>query len=113
MLQAIMFLNQATLITNYQNTNLETALKKNKIHVHAKILQLHLILCNPLDYTACQPPLSVGFSRQRYWGGLPCPPPGDLPESGIEYMSLLSPAMAGSFLLLAPPGKHRHKYIEV
>ena len=33
---------------------------------------------------ACQAPLSMGFSRQEYWRGLPCPPPGDLPKSGIE-----------------------------
>ena len=33
---------------------------------------------------ACQAPLSMGFSRQEYWGGLPCPPSGDLPDPGIE-----------------------------
>ena len=33
---------------------------------------------------ACQSPLSMGFSRQGYWSGLPCPPPGDLPNPGIE-----------------------------
>ena len=33
---------------------------------------------------ACQAPLSIGFSKQEYWNGLPCPPPGDLPNSGIE-----------------------------
>ena len=33
---------------------------------------------------ACQAPLSMGFSRQEYWSGLPCPPAGDLPDSGIE-----------------------------
>ena len=37
---------------------------------------------------ACQAPLSMGFSRQEYWSGLSCPPPGDLPESGIEPESL-------------------------
>ena len=44
-----------------------------------------------------QAPLSVGFSRQEYWSGLACPPPGDLPDSGIELMSLMSPALAGGF----------------
>ena len=39
----------------------------------------------------------MGFSRQEYWGGLPCPPPGDLPNPGIEPMSLASPALAGGF----------------
>ena len=33
---------------------------------------------------ACQAPLPMGFSRQEYWGGLPCPPPGDIPDPGIE-----------------------------
>ena len=47
---------------------------------------------------AHQAPLSMGFSRQEYWSGLPCPPPGDLPDSGIEPRSLMSPALAGGFL---------------
>ena len=37
------------------------------------------------------------FSRQEYWSGLPCPPPGDLPDAGIEPASLTSPALAGRF----------------
>ena len=39
----------------------------------------------------------MGFSRLEYWGGLPCPPPGDFPNSGIEPMSLASPVLAGGF----------------
>ena len=39
----------------------------------------------------------MGFPRQEYWGGLPFPPPGDLPESGIEPMSLTSPALSDRF----------------
>ena len=46
---------------------------------------------------AHQTPLSVGFSRQEYWSGLPCPPPGDLPDPGMEPVSLMSPALAGGF----------------
>ena len=46
---------------------------------------------------AHQAPLSMGFSRQEYWSGLPCPPPGDLPHPGIEPVSPLSPASAGRF----------------
>ena len=42
-------------------------------------------------------PLSMGFSRQYYWSGLPCPPPGDLPHPGIEPASLMSPELAGGF----------------
>ena len=47
--------------------------------------------------TACQAPLSMGFSRQEYWIGLPCPPPGDLPDPGIELASLMSPTLSGGF----------------
>ena len=39
----------------------------------------------------------MGFSRQEHWSGLPFPPPGDLPEPGIEHQSLMSPALAGGF----------------
>ena len=53
-------------------------------------------LCNPMDYSP-QAPLSMGFSRQEYWSGLPCPPPGDLPGSGIKRKSFASPASAGGF----------------
>ena len=42
---------------------------------------------------ACQAPLSMGFSRQESWSGLPCPPPGDLHKSGIEPMSPVIPAL--------------------
>ena len=45
--------------------------------------------------TAHQTPLSMGFSRQKHWSGLPCPPPRDLPDPGIEWASLVSPALAG------------------
>ena len=46
---------------------------------------------------AHQAPLCMGFSRQEYWSGLPCPPPGDLPNPGIQLVFLMSPAMAGRF----------------
>ena len=46
---------------------------------------------------APQAPLSMGFSRQEYWSGLPQSLPGDLPEPGIEPVSPMSPALAGRF----------------
>ena len=49
--------------------------------------------------------LSMGFSSQEYWSGLPFPPPRDLPDPGIEPVSLMSPALAGRFFTTAPPGK--------
>ena len=47
--------------------------------------------------TARQAPLPMGFSRQEDWSGLPCPPPGALPNPGIEPTSLMSSALAGGF----------------
>ena len=46
---------------------------------------------------ARQAPPSKGFPRQEYWSGLPCPPPRDLPDPGLEPASLMSPAMTGGF----------------
>ena len=43
------------------------------------------------------------FSRQEYWSGLPCPPPGDLPNPGIESVSLLYHALAGGFFTTKVP----------
>ena len=48
---------------------------------------------------ACQGPLSMGFSRQEYWGGLPFPPPGNLPDPGTEPSSLTSSALASRFFI--------------
>ena len=48
-----------------------------------KSLQSCLTLCDPW-IVVCQAPLSMEFSRQEYWSGLPCPPPGDLSSPGIE-----------------------------
>ena len=56
-------------------------------------VQLFVIPC----MVARQFPLSMGFFKQKYWSGLPCPPPGDLPDPGIELESLMSPALAGRF----------------
>ena len=53
---------------------------------------------------ACQAPLSMGFSRQECWSGLPFPSPGDLPDPGIEPASLMPPELAGEFLLLCHLG---------
>ena len=51
---------------------------------------------------ACQAPLSIGFSRQKYWSELSIPPPGDLPNPGIKPLSLESPALAGGFFTTEP-----------
>ena len=62
-----------------------------------KVLLSRVQLCVTPRTVAHQAPLSMGFSRQEYWSGLPRPPPGDLPDPGITPVSLRSPAMADRF----------------
>ena len=57
------------------------------------------------DPVAHQAPLSMGFSRQEYWSGLPCPPPGELPNPGTEPTSPASPAVQVESLPTEPLGK--------
>ena len=54
---------------------------------------------------ACQAPLSIGFSRQEYWNGLPCPPPGDFPNPGIKPRSS---ALQADYLSSEPLGKPKN-----
>ena len=61
---------------------------------------------------ACQAPLSVGFSRQEYWSGLPCPPPEDLPDSGMEPRSPVSPVLAVVFFTAGATWEVRAIYIK-
>ena len=65
--------------------------------------------CETLWTVACQT-LSMGFLWQEYWSVLPLPPPGDLPDPGIEPASPLSPALQADSLPTAPPGKHADRY---
>ena len=65
---------------------------------HAKLFQSCPTLRPYGLYVAHQAPLFMGFSRQEYWSGLPCPPPGHLPDPGIKPISLISPAFAGGLL---------------
>ena len=64
----------------------------------------HVWLFVTLWTIACHPPLSMGFSRQEYWNGLPFPPPGNLPNPGIESTS---PTLVDGFFTTEPPGKPR------
>ena len=64
-----------------------------------------LSLCDPMDYIARQSSLSMGFSSQEYWSGLPCPPSGDLPNPEIEPRS---PTLQENSLLSEPPGKAKN-----
>ena len=80
------------------------------ISIHYPCMRLRLCVCGLSQFShiwhifatlwtggGCQAPLYVGFCRQEYWGGLPCPPPGDLPGPGIKPASLKSPALTGEF----------------
>ena len=80
--------------------------------MHPKSLQSYLTLCDPMNCSppgsSCDPidcspqaPLSMGFSRQEHWSGLPCPPPGDLPDPRIRAKSLMPPASAGGFFTIS------------
>ena len=66
------------------------------------MLVSHVLLFVTPWITACQAPLSMGFSRQGYWSGLPPPPPGDLPDTGIEPRF---PALKGRFFSTESLGK--------
>ena len=61
-----------------------------------------LVFFDPMDYIAHQAPLSLGFPRQEYWSALPFPPPGDLPDPGIQSTS---PVLAGGVFVTELPGK--------
>ena len=64
-----------------------------------------VLLCAILWTAARQAPLSMGFSRQEYWSGLPFPTPGNLPNPGMEPTSPVSPALAGRFFIDVSAGK--------
>ena len=64
------------------------------------VTQSCLTLCDPVDL-ACQGPLSIEFSSQEYWSGLPFPFPGDLPDLGIKSRS---PALQADSLPAELPG---------
>ena len=65
---------------------------------HAKSLQSVQLFATSWTVTY-QALLSMGFPRKEYWSWLPCPALGDLPDSGIKTMSLMSPALAGRFFI--------------
>ena len=62
----------------------------------------HVQLSATLCTIACQAPLSMGFSSQEYWSGLPFPTPEHLPDPGIKPVSFALPVLAGEFFSNAP-----------
>ena len=75
----------------------------------AKFLKSCPTLCD-LWTVAHQAPLSMGFSRQEHWSGLPCLPPGDLPNPGTEPSSPASPALVGGFFTTSASWEDLLKY---
>ena len=84
-----------------------------------QIKSVHMVVCVlscfsrallflTLQTVAHQAPLSMGFSRREYWSGLPCSPPGDLPNPGIEPTFPASLALQADSLSIEPPGKPVH-----
>ena len=78
-----------------------STLELSSIYNYCLFFVLSCFICVRLFVTLWtvvrQAPLSMGFSRQECWGGLPRPPPGDLLAPGIKPTSLMSPAVAGRF----------------
>ena len=85
------------LICKYTCKNAKMSLYSNK--VKALVAQLCLTLCNPM--VSHQAPLSLGFPRQKYWSGLPFPPPGDNPNPKDQPGS---PTLQADSLLPEPTG---------
>ena len=88
--------------------------KKKYLVLHLFAVVVSSLSCFQLFVTpwtvACQAPLSVGFYRPEYWSGLPFPPPGDLPNPGIEPWS---PALAGGFFTTELLGKPLHSWMNL
>ena len=79
-----------------EKTRLELVIKMNAIFVCVLSHFSHFQLCNPMDCSLS--PLSMRFSRQEYWSGLPFPFPGDIPDPEMKPSSLMTPALVGRFL---------------
>ena len=86
----------------YSILNAHLLLVNITISVEYVCLLSRLVLI--LDCVACHTPLSMGFFRQEYWSGLPLLPSGDLPDTGTEPTSFVSPALQEDSLPLSHPG---------
>ena len=69
-------------------------------NIRARVVSRVRLFATPWTITR-QAPLPMGCLRQEFWSGLPFPPPGDIPNSGIE---LASPTLAGGFFIAEPSG---------
>ena len=67
--------------------------------LRVKSIQAYLTLWDSVDYSPPGSSVHGILQAKEYWSGLPCLPPGDLPDTGIEPMFLMSPALAGEFFI--------------
>ena len=98
---------------NLDNSTVTTGLVKVSFHSNPKeseneseVTQSCPTLCDPVDYSLHQAPLSMGFSRPEYWSGFPFLSPGHLPNPGIEPGS---PTLEADALTSEPPGKPQRR----
>ena len=76
------------------------------MHAYTHVFVLSPVQLFVTPWTAArQAPLSMEFSKQEYWSGLPFPSPGNLPNPGAEPVSLASAVLAGRFFTTEPSGK--------
>ena len=110
----VQLINHVVIVSTVQQ-NIYTFIYSLYIHVClvCSILRCSTVSDSATPWTvACQAPLSMGFSGQEFWSGLPCPPsgglPGDLPDPGIEFASLVLLHWQVDTL---SPGKPQHMYL--
>ena len=103
---------QSLLIMNAKTFKKWDIQKVSVIPEHACVLSCFscVWMCATPWTATCQAPLTMGFSRQEYWSGVPCPPPGDFPNLGIEPMSPMSPALAGGFFTTSTTWEACHSW---
>ena len=94
------------------HTHTDTYSQHTHTHTHTALCEpaccLASVVLDSLQIlwtVAHQAPLSMGFSRKEYWRGLPCPPPGDLYDPGMDPASPATPALQADSLLLSHPGR--------
>ena len=107
---ALVLINTSSLtaipITNFEKNTTTDPFCRCWVGLHVVIFFTCACVLSPFSHVrlfatpwtpAHQAPMPMGFSRQEHWGGLPCAPPGDLPNPGIEPASLMSQSLAAGF----------------
>ena len=95
--------------SHYKKSNTMIILKDQPLSFHVRVKKVKSLsrvrlFATPWTVTY-QAPLSMGFSRQEYWSGLPCPPSGDLPNPGIKPRAPMAPTWQAHSLPLSQLGK--------